>query len=282
MIDSTRPPVIPLWPAGAPGSSAPAPPERESLLPPRDLVIVRNVSRPTLTAYLPRPSTSTGTAVIVCPGGAFHFLAIAHEGTDVASWLVERGVAAFVLRYRVIPTPARDEDFLAQFRENMANLEKMRALMASARHQAIADGQRAVQVVRERAAAWGVAPDRVGMIGFSAGAAVTSGVALQPDAAGRLDFAAPIYGALWEDVAVPANAPPLFLALASDDDMAVRTSLPLYTKWRDAGRPVELHVFAQGGHGFGMRRQGLPADHWIDLFGEWLGAQGLLRRSGSA
>lgn len=279
MSDTVQSAVIPLWPDGAPELGASTTPERESLLPPHDLPIVRNVSRPTLTTYLPRASVATGTAVIVCPGGAFHFLAIAHEGTDVASWLVERGVAAFVLRYRVVPTAARDEDFQTQFRENMANREKMREIMGKVRKLAIADGQRAVQVVRERAGEWGVSPNRVGVIGFSAGGTVTSGVALQHDATSRPDFAAPIYGAPWEDVAVPADAPPLFLALASDDDMAVRTSLPLYSKWRDAGHPAELHVFSQGGHGFGMRKQGLPSDGWIDLFGAWLGAQGLLKPS---
>lgn len=275
MTDHTRQPVIPLWPDGAPGSEDWTQQEREGLLPPNDLPIVRNVTQPTLTAYLPPAAARTGTAVIVCPGGAFHFLAIAHEGTEVAAWLVERGIAAFVLRYRVVQTAERDEDFQTQLRENMANREKMRDLMSQVRKLAIADGRRAVQVVRERAAEWNVARDRIGVIGFSAGGTVASGLALQHDAVGRPDFAAPIYGAPWEDAVVPADAPPLFLALASDDDMAVRTSLPLYSKWRDAGRPVELHVFSKGGHGFGMRRQGLPSDRWIDLFGEWLKAQGL-------
>lgn len=277
MDNTARPPVIPLWPDGAPGSASWSQQEQESILPPRGLPIVRNVTRPTLTAYLPPPSVSAGTAVIVCPGGAFHFLAIAHEGTDVARWLVERGVAAFVLRYRVVQTAEPDDDFQKQLRENMANREKMRELMGAVRKLAIADGQQAVKVVRQRASEWNVDPNRIGVIGFSAGGVVASGVALQHDAASRPDFAAPIYGAPWEDVALPADAPPLFIALASDDDMAVRSSLPLYSKWRDAGCPVELHVFAQGGHGFGMRKQGLPSDRWIDLFGEWLGAQGLMK-----
>jgi acetyl esterase/lipase len=272
----TGQPLIPLWPDGAPGSEGWTHQECEGLLPPHDLPIVRNVTRPTLTAYLPPAAARSGTAAIVCPGGAFHFLAIAHEGTEVAAWLVERGIAAFVLRYRVVQTAERDEEFQTQLRDNMANREKMRELMGQVRGLAIADGRRAVQVVRERATEWGVRRDRIGIIGFSAGGTVASGVALQHDAASRPDFAAPIYGAPWEDVAVPADAPPLFLALASDDDMAVRTSLPLYSKWRDAGHPVELHIFSKGGHGFGMRKQGLPSDRWIDLFGEWLKAQGLL------
>jgi len=274
----TQPQVITLWPNGAPGSEDWTQQEQEYIRPRLALKVVRNVTRPTLTAYLPPSSISTGTAVVVCPGGAFHFLAIEHEGTDVAHWLVERGVAAFVLRYRVAQTPERDEDFENQLRENMANRDKMRELMGQVRKLAIADGQRAVAVVRQRASDWAIGTDRIGVIGFSAGAVVASGVALRHDSDSRPDFVAPIYGAPWEDVAVPADAPPMFIALASDDDMAVRSSLPLYSKWRDAGQPVELHVFSRGGHGFGMRKQDLPSDRWIDLFGDWLGVQGLLQR----
>ena len=113
-------------------------------------------------------------------------------------------------------------------------------------------------------------------MGFSAGGRVTAGVALEHDAQSRPDFAAPIYGALWEDITVPADAPPLFMALANDDELAVEPGLALYSAWRAAGHPVELHIYAQGGHGFGMRKQGLPADHWIDRFGEWLQVQGFV------
>ncbi|HVB97605.1 MAG TPA: alpha/beta hydrolase, partial [Chloroflexota bacterium] len=163
--------------------------------------------------------------------------------------------------------------------ENMADRDKMREIMSQVRKLAIADGQRAVSVVRQRALEWGIDPDRIGLIGFSAGGAVASGVALRTDVDSRPDFVAPIYGAPWDDIAVPTDAPPMFLALASDDDMAVRTSVPLYSKWREAGRSVELHIFSKGGHGFGMRKQGLPSDRWIDLLGDWLGVQGLLELS---
>ena len=277
MAIAGQPAVIPLWPGGAPGSEAWTQPEHESIVPPNEMKVVRNVTQPTLTAYLPPPAVATGTAVIVCPGGAYHFLAIEHEGTDVAHWLVERGVAAFVLRYRVVPTAADDDAFRQQVRDTLADRARMREVTGPVRQLAIADGRQAVTVVRQRAAEWGVHPSRIGVLGFSAGGVVATGVALQHDAASRPDFVAPIYGAPWDDVAVPGDAPPLFLALASDDDMAVGTSLPLYSKWRQAGEPVELHIFAQGGHGFGMRQQGLPADRWIELFGAWLGAQGLLQ-----
>jgi acetyl esterase/lipase len=278
MDNGSQSPAIPLWPGGAPGSEDWTHQERESRLASNNLPVIRNVARPTLTPYLPDPATATGTAVVVCPGGAFHFLAIEHEGVEVARWLVERGVAAFVLRYRVLPTAEGDDDFQRQLRENMADRARFREQSGPVRRMAVEDGRQAMTIVRRRATEWGVDPGRIGMLGFSAGAYVVTGVALQHDAASRPDFAAPIYGAPWDDVPMPDDAAPLFIALASDDDMAVRSSLPLYTKWRDAGHPAELHIFAQGGHGFGMRRQGLPADGWIDRFGDWLGSLGLLQR----
>ena len=114
------------------------------------------------------------------------------------------------------------------------------------------------------------------MMGFSAGGRVTVGVALEHDAQSRPHFAAAIYGALREEIIVPADAPALFIALANDHEIAVEPSVALYRAWRAAGQPVELHIYSQGGHGFGMRKQSLPADHWIDRFGEWLQLQRFL------
>jgi acetyl esterase/lipase len=219
---------------------------------------------------------ATGTAVIICPGGAFHSLAIDHEGMDVARWLSVRGVAAFVLKYRLLQTEVRDEDFERQIQANLSDRNKMREVTKQIGPLAIADGQQAVKVVRQHASQWGLAPERIGMMGFSAGGRVTVGVALEHDAESRPNFAAPIYGALWEELAVPADAPPLFIALANDDELAVDPSIALYCAWRAAAHPVELHIYAQGGHGFGMRKQGLPTDHWIDRFGEWLQVQGFM------
>jgi acetyl esterase/lipase len=124
----------------------------------------------------------------------------------------------------------------------------------------------------------GLAPDQIGIMGFSAGGRVTAGVALEHDVDSRPNFAAPIYSALWEDLAlaVHADAPPLFIALANDDELAVKPNVALCSAWRAAGHPVELHIYTQGGHGFGMRKRGLPVDHWIDRFGEWLAVQGFL------
>jgi acetyl esterase/lipase len=284
MVDSTfSPEVIPLWPDGAPGSEHWAQQEQETYLPlppavpqtylplPFDIKIARNIAQPTLTAYLPDPSIATGTAVVVCPGGAFNFLSIELEGTDVARWLCARGVAAFVLKYRVAQTEARDEDLIKQLQERFTNLMKLMELMQQIEPLALADGQKAIKVVRQRAAEWGIATERIGILGFSSGGVVTIGTAMQYDEESRPNFAAPIYPALsGTGIAVPTDAPLLFLLATNDDPMGAGASLPLYSAWRDAGHPVELHLYAQGGHGFGMKKQGLPSDHWIDRFGDWL------------
>ena len=127
MLDSAfSPEVIPLWPDGAPGSEHWSQQEQETYLPlPFDVKLVRNIARPTLTAYLPDPSVATGTAVVVCPGGVFHYLSIESEGTDVARWLCARGIAAFVLKYRVLQTEARDEDLIKQLQDRFTNLMKL-------------------------------------------------------------------------------------------------------------------------------------------------------------
>jgi DNA-binding transcriptional LysR family regulator len=144
--------------------------------------------------------------------------------------------------------------------------------VARAREIAAADGRRAVEIVRERAAEWGVKPDRIGMIGFSAGAFLTTDVALEPRAA-PLAFVAPIYGGETQGRAVPADAPPLFTAVAQDDRMFFRVVEGLYADWSSADRPAELHIFTRGGHGFGVGKRGLPVDRWIDLLGDWLADQ---------
>jgi acetyl esterase/lipase len=238
-----------------------------------DASVVRNVSQPTLTAFLPDPARSTGSAVIVCPGGGFHFLSMASEGIEVAHWLAAHGVAAFVLKYRLVPTPPSTEDFMAQVQRIFVDLPWVRSLATLYAPLAVADGRQAVAVVRQHAAEWGLAPDRIGMLGFSAGGRVTAGVALEHDDANRPDFAAVIYGALWENVEVPSDAPPLFVVIANNDALAIADCLDLFSAWRTRGHPVELHVFAEGGHGFGMNEQGLPSDHWIELFERWLRGQ---------
>jgi acetyl esterase/lipase len=214
--------------------------------------------------------------VVVCPGGAFRFLSWDSEGTEVAEWLRARGVAAFVLKYRLVDTGTTAEDLdkamKGTFRSKDGEAQDIAALAA-------ADGRQAIKVVRRRAAEWGIAPDRIGVLGFSAGAAVVMGVVMDHDEDGRPNFAAPIYGGRAGDAKIPGDAPPLFILCAFDDDFAATSSATLYSQWKAAGRPAELHIYSRGGHGFGMRKQGLPIDSWIDRFGDWLGARGLLEPS---
>ena len=267
--------VVPIWPAGAPGSESWQ--QREQLTQPHapfNIPLVRNVVQPSLTVHLPRPEIATGTAVVICPGGAFHFLAIEHEGTQVAAWLTKRGIAACILRYRLIETAVDEQAFLQKFQETMADRQRMRGLIGDLVPLISADGNQAIRLVRQHAAEWGIAPDRIGILGFSAGGVVTTCVATQYDSTSRPNFAAPIYSAPLEGLVAPVDAPPLFMALANNDQMAVDSSLALYRIWQAAGHSAELHIYAQGGHGFGMNTQQLPADHWIDAFADWLHAQG--------
>lgn len=139
-----------------------------------------------------------------------------------------------------------------------------------------ADSCQAIRLVLSRAAEWGLNPERIGILGFSAGGMVTFQAALHADESSRPAFAAPIYSARPPDAPIPANAPPLFLLCAADDGMAYPVCVQYFTAWRAAGRPAELHIFSQGGHGFGMNIQGLPSDGWIGMFANWLQGQGLL------
>lgn len=286
MTSASQPAVIPLWPNGAPESEHWTHQEQEGIMHPWGMKNVRNVSNPSLIVFLPKPEVANGTAVIVCPGGAFHGLAIQHEGTDVARWLNDRGITAFVLKYRLVQTPEREEEHVRQAQAMMQlppseSLPILRQITGPIVPLAVADGRRAIELVRQRADEWDINPNHIGMIGFSAGGRVVGGVALEHDDASRPDFVGIIYGALFDDLTVPPDAPPLFIALAGNDALAVRPCLDLYTAWWSAGKPAELHIYAEGDHGFGMRKLGLPVDSWIDRFGDWLRVQGLLESSQS-
>ena len=252
-----------LWPGVAPGSENSPQIEKSSTSPFR---MVRNVVVPTLTVYVPVKAKATGTGVIIAPGGGFRFLSIDSEGHDVARWLVERGIAAFVLKYRVIETPESDAEMWAQLREVLS-----RPLdFSDDARLGIADGLQAMKLARERAREWGVSPDRVGFMGFSAGAMITSHVALRSSEGERPAFAAPIYGGPFGAVPpIPGHMPPVFLAYASDDALIAPHVQSFYKALRDAGQHPELHVYRSGGHGFGMRKQGKSSDFWIDDFHHW-------------
>lgn len=275
--------VIPLYPGKAPGSENWDWKESEMQSDLWRTRVVYNVSAPTLTVYLPPPAIANGTAVVVCPGGAFHALSIDSEGNDVAKWLSAKGVAAFVLKYRLVKS--NTDDPIKELSAKMAEGKRFDEDNAKLIPLAIKDGMEAIRYVKKNASEFNVNPDRVGIIGFSAGGTVAAGATYQGEGETRPAFAAPIYAYLplsLKDVAAPENAPPLFIAAASDDQLNLAPhSIALYNQWLAAKAPVELHMYSTGGHGFGMRTQYLPSDTWIDRFGEWLEAQGLFMRSGT-
>jgi acetyl esterase/lipase len=243
-------------------------------------VFARNVTVATLTPFLPDPAKASGAAVIVAPGGGFRTLSMNNEGWDVATALARQGVAAFVLKYRLIQTP-QDID---AFGKAMAELFSGGARAVSSAQQdpaqqyaaQIADARAAFALVRSRASEWRVDPDRIGMIGFSAGAMLTMATTLHaPDA--KPAFIANIYGPL-AAVTVPADAPPLFIALAADDPLFGNSGYGLVDSWRKAKRPVEFHLYEQGGHGFGMYPKTTTSTGWFDGFSRWLGMHGYLSR----
>jgi len=241
--------------------------------------VVRNVTVPTLTAFLPDPAKATGAAVIVAPGGAFAILAYDHEGTMVAKWLADRGVAAFVLKYRLDPTPHDVAGFTAAMGARMGEVMKRKSangapLVFPAEVLAQADGSAALRLVRARAAEWKIDPKRVGFVGFSAGGMTAANVATAPDPLDRPDFVGVIYGASRRPA--PADAPPAFFAVAADDPLLGEATVPMFDSWRAAHRPAELHVYERGDHGFGMMHKGLTSDHWIDEFYGWMDMRGLL------
>jgi len=277
--------VIPIWPGIAPGSESWSQKEIQYLND-QNQQMVRNVVSPALTVYLPDPAKATGTAVIVCPGGGFRFLSWQTEGTEVAEWLAEKGVTAFVLKYRVMNTGVTAEEFqkalVALYMEitaatNPVNSGKpegnllFNKSMNEACLLAQEDGRQAIRLIRKRSAEWGIKPDHIGIMGFSAGGMLTLGDAMKYDKESRPDFAGAIY-APWTGGDVPADAPPLFALAAGDDKLASPGSIQTYNVWKAANKDAELHIYSKGGHGFGMQKKGLPVDSWIDRFYDWMKA----------
>lgn len=270
------PAAIPLWPQGAPGGGLTwTKPEAETSGPPFGR-IVRNVAQPSLEVFLPDPKLATGSAVIVAPGGGFHMLSIANEGRDVARWLNSLGIAAFVLKYRLLPT---GDDFPMPLIRLLTKPENLPEAVAPIHPLAAADGEQAVRLVRSRAREWGIRPDRIGMMGFSAGGAVTVWTILADHADSRPDLAMAIYpGALPAEIAAPAKAPPLFVLVADDDRLSAGDSKRLDAAWKARGLPTELTVYPSGGHGFGMAKAGKPTDDWTAKTEAWLRARGWLTK----
>ena len=270
------PKVINIWPGVAPGSEEWK--QKESTIHMGRMESIVNVTTPTLTAYLPDPSKATGTAVIIAPGGGFLFQG---PNKDVAEWLAARGIAAFDLKYRTAQIEGQNEAQLGQaggarFGAQIRNY----ALIAEDGKYALDDGVQAIKVVRAHAAEWGVSPDRVVFMGFSAGGMITEYTAIQPDVSARPNFAAPIYGAYFPSVPpIPKDVPPVFMEMAEDDNLAGPQIIKFYDALKAAGYKPEFHLYEHGGHGWTMRKQGTTSDHWLDEFYWWLEAHGLTKPS---
>jgi acetyl esterase/lipase len=271
---------VPIWPGAVPDAQPiPGPEYVTNVLSPSGVswIAVCNVSQPAMTVYSPK-GTNTGVAVVVFPGGGYNCLAMDLEGTEICDWLTSKGITAVLLKYRV---PTRGLDAYA---ESLPALE---------------DAQRTLGLVRLHAAGWQIDPHKIGVIGFSAGghmvAATSTHYAKRSyravDAADKVscrpDFAIACYpGHLWNDdegfklnpnVPVTTNTPPTFLLMAEDDHVdRVEQSLVYYIGLKEAGVPVEMHLYAQGGHGFGLRPSKFPITEWPRLVETWLGTIGMI------
>ena len=265
-LPKNLPQAVPLWPKGAPGSEARAA-EAEEV----DGSNVSNVHNPSLTPYVPDAGKSTGTAVIICPGGGHSKLCLGHEGYALAEWFRDRGIAAFVLKYRL----AREKGSTYTVQDH-----------------AMADTRRAIRLVRSRASEWHLKTDRIGIIGFSAGGELAAYAAMKNDPgnkdsadpierqSSRPDFQGLIYPGSTGSFKVEPGMPPVFLAAGINDRPDIAEGLAtLYLKYKAAKVPAELHMFANAGHGFGYKPDAKPsaAARWPERFKEWLGDSGLLR-----
>jgi len=257
-----------VWEGTPPG-------EKEALAPHvRSGGRVRKVTQPDVTVYLPPKGKANGTAVLVCPGGGYGILAEDHEGIQVAKWLNENGVTAFLLRYRVPCRPGLPKHLAA-----------------------LQDAQRALSLIRSKAGAFGIKEDKIGILGFSAGGHLTlmTSTCFKKRAypakdevdkiSCRPDFAIPVYpayivdkesGELVDEVQITQETPPMFFAHAGDDVWSAAGSALLYAKLRQLKSPSELHVWAKGGHGFGMNKRGEPSDQWPQHAAAWMKRIGII------
>lgn len=277
--DGPSPLVLPLWPGEAPGETGSVGEEVAKKKAGTETVVsLTNVTRPTLSIYRPDASQNTGVAVVVCPGGGYNNLAWDHEGEQVAKWLNGLGVTAAVLKYRVPRREGTPSDRPPP--------------------QALADAQRAVRIVRAKAGEWGVDPRRLGMLGFSAGGHLTAwastqfdhpsypNVDLSDEQSPRPDFAVMLYpggvlkrneATLSDEIQVSKTTPPTFLAHSGDDRVSAENSVMYYLALRRSGVPAELHVYATGGHGYGLRPGEKPHASWPARCEAWMRDSGILK-----
>lgn len=268
--------VINLYEGRAPGSETWTWPEASKKM--GNNTILYNVSRPTITAFLPDPKIANGTAIIVAPGGAFHILSMDSEGTEVAKYLNTKGIAAFVLKYRV--AQLHTDDPFKELMAKMSDFKTLDAENAPVIPLAMNDAYEAIKYVRNHAKEMQIDPNRVGMMGFSAGATLTMSVVYSANEATRPNFVAPIYA--YENAIVGNEIPkaqtPIFVAVAGDDQLGfMPNSINIYKKWFDAKQPAELHIYEKGGHGFGMNKTNTSSEGWVENFSSWLKMQGYIK-----
>lgn len=246
--------------------------------------MARNISTATLTPFLPEPGTANGAAVIVAPGGGFRWLSMGNEGWEVAEALAKQGIAAFVLKYRLFPTAEKLEDFSDWMNRPRpappAPSDSTGSTPAPPRMQLdlsnqLQDAEAAYALIVKRAREWGVDTNRIGMIGFSAGAGLTMHATLNSKTM-HLAFIGPIYGGMGP-VEVPRHAPPMFNVIATDDFL-FGGQFGVIESWFRAGRPVEFHLYQNGGHGFGLGNPNRTSNIWFDAFIHWLDVNGFLAR----
>lgn len=246
--------------------------------------MARNITKATLTPFLPEPGKANGAAVIVAPGGGFMWLSMGNEGWEVAEALAKQGIAAFVLKYRLHPTAPSLDEFTAFMNRprppapaETSDASKDAAPPARPPQRDLSnqleDAEAAYAMIVKRAKEWGVDTDRIGMIGFSAGAGLTMHSTLNSKTM-KLAFIGPIYGGMGP-VEVPKNAPPMFNVIASDDFL-FRGQFGVIDSWYKAGIPVEFHLYQNGGHGFGLGNPNRTSNRWFDAFTHWLNVNGFL------
>ncbi|KPM46816.1 1,4-beta-xylanase [Jiulongibacter sediminis] len=232
--------------------------------------VVTNVSKPVLMVYEPEEGKKNGTSVIIAPGGGLYGLSINSEGIDVAKWLNEKGITAFVLKYRLVPT---GEDGSTEIGVEMRNSPgTLFRKVAEVLPYSVNDGLTAIGYVRTHAKEMGIDPGKIGFMGFSAGGAVTMGVAYNYTKDSRPDFLVPVYA--WTTAqpvrTAPQDGPPMLLVCATDDGLGLAAgTIDIYNSWYTQNLTVGLHLYSKGDHGFGMKKQGLPSDHWIERFYDW-------------
>jgi dienelactone hydrolase len=264
--------VIKLYPGKAPGSENWDWQEKELG---GGFPLVYNVSDPSITVFKADDKIATGKSIVVCPGGAFCLQAIGVEGYDVAKWLNSHGITVFILKYRL--DHLKTDNIAQEIQDRKIGSEEHAKSIQPIIEMAIADGRAAIAYVKKNASLWKLNPDSIGIMGFSAGGTVASGVAFTYDKESRPAFVAPIYPYVgyYSSNPVQPDAPPMFIACASNDEFGFQTHCTaLYDKWGSVQKATELHIYQKGGHGFAVKKQGLPVDSWTELFIEWLNLQG--------